>query len=149
MPVRTAFLALIVLLVAGCSFVHPRAERASKKLDCDGNSACAVVVTATCSYFYGCELSAEYDLVLVLSPRGKPLEIRWQLAGEAGAEFSSDGIGFDSSVFSCKPEGRRTFVCADTNPEFGVFKYTVNVTVRDSALGPRGVQSLDPWVVNR
>ena len=54
-------------------------------------------------------------------------------------------LGCDVSVES---EGKDKFVCKDAHPDFGIFKYSVNVTVKDSLFGPRGVQSLDPWVVN-
>jgi hypothetical protein len=149
MRIRTVCMALLVLALAGCSLLHPRVERAAKKLECDGSRDCTVAVTATCSHFYGCDLATEYDLVLVSSPRDKPVDIRWQLAGETGAEFTSDGISFEHSMFDCRQEDPRTFACTDRNTEFGVFKYAVHLTVKGSAFGPRGVQSLDPWVVNR
>ena len=67
----------------------------------------------------------------------------------AVAEFTADGISFRNSAFDCRPEGKQAFVCRDAHPAFGVFRYTVNVTVKQSPFGPRGVQSLDRWVVNR
>jgi len=148
MAMRNGRLALIAcLLLAGCSVLQPRVEKAAKRLDCDGSKDCTVVVTVTCVRFYGCDLAVDYDLVLV-SGRDRRTDVRWVLRGEPAAEFASNGIVLDSSDFECRPEGKDKFACTDKHPGFGVFKYAVNVTVRDSAFGPRGVPSLDPWIVN-
>jgi len=106
-------------------------------------------VTVNCLHYLGCEIYVDYDLVFVAGKNNKT-DIRWKLAGEKGAEFAANGIAFDSSVFQCSPEaeGKDKFVCRNAHPDFGIFKYSVNVTVKDSLFGPRGVQSLDPWVVN-
>ena len=148
----TRFIPLAVAacaLVAGCTTMHPRVERVAKKLDCDGSKECTVTVTVNCLHYLGCDLSVDYDLVFVAG-KNKQTDIRWKLVGEKGVEFAANGIAFDSSVFQCSPEseGKDKFVCKDAHPDFGIFKYSVNVTVKDSLFGPRGVQSLDPWVVN-
>ena len=137
------------LLVAGCAAMHPRTERSAKRLDCDGGKECAVAVDVACVHFYGCELSVDYDVVVVDNERGKNTEIVWRLGGEAGARFASNGIVLDDPEFECRARGEREFACTDRHADFGVFKYRVNVTVRESVFGPRGVPSLDPWVVNR
>jgi hypothetical protein len=134
-------------LVAGCTTMHPRVERVAKKLDCDGSKECTVTVTVNCLHYLGCDVSVDYDLVFVAG-KNKQTDIRWKLVGEKGVEFAANGIAFDSSVFQCSSEGKDKFVCKDAHPDFGIFKYSVNVTVKDSLFGPRGVQSLDPWVVN-
>jgi len=136
-------------LLGGCASLHPRVQHSGKKLDCDGSSACTVTVTVECLHYLGCDISVDYDLVLITGKNTK-IDIRWQLAGEKGAAFAANGIALDSSVFQCAPEGegKDRFVCRNAHPDFGIFKYSVNVTVKDSLFGPRGVQSLDPWVVN-
>jgi hypothetical protein len=113
---------LACLLATGCATMEPRVQRASNKLD--------------------------YDRVAVLG-ENRAQEIRWKLVGEPNAEFTSDGVSFRNSAFDCRPEGKQAFVCRDTHPGFGVFKYTVNVTLKESPFGPRGIQSLDRWVANR
>jgi hypothetical protein len=127
--------------------MQPRVERVAKKLDCDGSKECAITVTVTCERFFGCDTSVDHDLILVLG-RNRPVDIRWKLEGEKGAEFASNGIVVENSVFDCKPEGRDRFSCTDKHPDFGVYKYAINVTVKDGVFGPRGVQSLDPWIIN-
>ncbi len=148
MRISAAAIAACVLL-AGCAAMHPRVERSAKKLDCDGSKACTVTVSVECLHYLGCDISVDYDLVFV-SGKNNKVDIRWQLAGEKGAAFAANGIALDSSVFQCGPEGegKDKFVCKNAHPDFGIFKYSVNVTVKDSLFGPRGVQSLDPWVVN-
>jgi hypothetical protein len=150
MPTRIIPLAFACcVLIAGCTAMHPRVERVGKKLDCDGSKECLVTVTVNCLHYLGCDVSVDYDLVFVAG-KNKQMDIRWKLVGEKGVEFAANGIAFDSSVFQSTPEseGKDQFVCKDTHPDFGIFKYSVNVTVKDSLFGPRGVQSLDPWVVN-
>jgi len=147
---RTPAAALVgCILVAGCATMHPSVQRSARKLDCDGSNACTVTVVVDCLHYFGCDISVDYDLVFV-SGKNNKIDIRWQLAGEKGAAFAANGIALDSSVFQCAPEGegKDKFVCKDAHPDFGIFKYSVNVTVKDSLFGPRGVQSLDPWVVN-
>ncbi len=137
------------MLAAGCVTMHPPVDKGAAKLDCDGSKACVVTVTVNCLHYKLCDVSVDYDLVFV-SSRNNKADIRWQLAGEPGAEFAPNGIVIDSAVFKCgsDADGRKGFVCRNAHPEFGIFKYSVNVTVKDSAFGPRGVRSLDPWVVN-
>jgi hypothetical protein len=148
MPTRTWWSALIAcVLLAGCTALNPRVERAAKKLDCDGSKDCTVVVTVNCLRYFECDMSVDYDLILVLG-RNKQVDIHWKLEGEKGAEFANNGIVIENSVFECKAEGKDKYSCKDKHPDFGVFKYAINVTVKDSLFGPRGVQSLDPWVVN-
>ena len=148
MPLRTTCSGLVAcLFLAGCAGMQPRVERVAKKLDCDGSKECAVVVNVSCTRFFGCEVAVDHDLILVLG-RNKQLDIRWKLEGEKGAEFASNGIVVENSVFDCKLEGKDRFSCTDKHPDFGVYKYAINVTVKDSLFGPRGVQSLDPWIVN-
>jgi hypothetical protein len=148
MPTRTWCSALVAcLLLAGCTAMQPRPERTSKKLDCDGSRDCTVVVTVTCSHWFGCELTVDHDLILV-TKKGKN-DLRWKLDGEKGAEFASNGIVIDNSRFGCAPEGHDKFTCTDDNQGFDIFKYAINVTIKQSAFGPRGVQTLDPWIVNR
>ena len=132
-------------LLAGCAALYPRTETVSK---CDSGDACVIAVNVACTRFYGCELSVDYDLVLIKG-RGKAANIVWHLTGDAGASFPSNGIVLDSGEFQCsaKPETKE-FACADKHADFGVFKYRINVTVPDSAFGPRGAPSLDPWIVN-
>lgn len=136
-------------LLAACAEMHPRPERQSKQATCESGSACVVNVNVACEHFYGCELSVDYDLVLVEGP-GKSTEIIWRLTGGAGARFATNGIVLDSSEFECGARAEmREFACADKHSDFGIFKYRVNVTVPKSLFGPRGVPSLDPWIVNR
>ena len=148
MSIRNACsVALAVLVLAGCSVLDPRVERNAKRLDCDGTAACTIVVTVDCLRYYACSAWADHQLVLVRE-RNRPAEIRWKLEGEPGAEFAATGIVIDNSVFECAVEGGATIACRDRHPEFGVFKYAINVTVKNSAVGPRGVPSLDGWIVN-
>ena len=136
-------------LVAGCAAMHPRVPHEAKQKNCEGGGACAIEVGIDCDRFYGCDLHVDYDLVIVEGP-GKPTEIVWRLAGETAARFATNGIVVPSSDFECAPrQDGREFACSDKHPEFGIFKYRVNVTVPDSLFGPRGVPSLDPWIVNR
>jgi len=136
------------LLAAGCAEMYPRTERSAKRLDCDAGKECVVAVNVTCTHFYGCDLSVDYDVVVV-NERGRQSDIVWRLGGEAGAHFASNGIVLDDAEFECRARGEREFACTDKHGDFGVFKYRVNVTVPESLFGPRGVPSLDPWVVNR
>jgi hypothetical protein len=141
--------ALACALLAGCAAMHPRVEKPAQMQSCDSGRACVIAVDVQCTQFYGCELSVDYDLVLVEDP-GKPTNIVWRLTGEPQARFATNGIVVDSSDFRCagRPETRE-FMCVDEHTGFGVFKYRVNVTVPQSPFGPRGVPSLDPWIVNR
>jgi hypothetical protein len=149
MPMRTWCSALLAcLLMSGCAFLHPRVQKVAKKLDCDGSRDCTIAVTVECGRYFECDLAVDYDLIVVTGPRNRPVDIRWKLAGEKLAEFASNGIAIDNVAFECKPEGKDAFVCRDKHPDVGVFKYAVNVSVKDSPFGPRGVQSLDPWIVN-
>jgi hypothetical protein len=135
-------------LIAGCAAMHPPPERVSKQAACEGEGPCVIDVKVECDRFYGCELSVDYDLVLVKG-RGKRTEILWRMRGDTAARFASNGIVLDSTEFECvgRAEGRE-FSCADKHAGFGIFKYRVNVTVPKSLFGPRGVPSLDPWIVN-
>lgn len=134
-------------LVAGCA-IQPPVERVSRKLDCESGKACTVTVDVTCDRFYGCRLAVDYDLILVQG-RGQETAITWELSGEAGAEFAGNGIVIDSADFDCtQKREKRRFGCSDKHRDFGVLKYTINVNVPGSAFGPRGVPSLDPWIVN-
>jgi hypothetical protein len=135
-------------LLAACAAMHPRVEKEARQQTCDGASPCIVNVAVRCERFYGCDLSVDYDLVFVKG-RGKPTEITWRLGGDAGAQFTANGIVVDNSGFQCTGrEQAREFTCIDQHPEFGILKYRVNVTVPKSLFGPRGVPSLDPWIVN-
>jgi len=147
---RKAFWSSVVAcaLLAGCASIYPHTERAAKQRDCASGDTCAIAVNVACTRFYGCELSVDYDLVLIKG-RGKSANIVWRLTGDSGASFPSNGIVLDHSEFQCSagPETKE-FTCADKHADFGVFKYRVNVTVPRSVFGPRGVPSLDPWIVN-
>lgn len=135
-------------LLTACAGMHPRPARESKQATCETGSACVIEVKVDCDRFYGCDLSVDYDLVLVKG-RGKSAELVWRLAGDAGARFGTNGIVLDSSEFQCGPRAEmREFACTDRHADFGIFKYRVNVTVPKSLFGPRGVPSLDPWIVN-
>jgi len=93
-------------------------------------------------------LSVDYDLVLVKG-RGKSTNIVWHLTGDSGASFPSNGIVLDSGEFQCSAKlETKEFACADKHVDFGVFKYRINVIVPQGVFGPRGVPSLDPWIVN-
>jgi hypothetical protein len=83
-----------------------------------------------------------------LQQRGEFAGVVGGKGGERQAEFAENGIVLDNSSFECRPEGKDTWLCRDKHPDFGVFKYGINLTVKDSPFGPRGVQSLDPWIVN-
>ena len=136
------------LLLAGCAAMHPQVPRESKQQTCEAGSACAIDVRVECERFLGCDLSVDYDLVLVKG-RGAPTDIVWRITGDPDARFASRGIALDSSEFECLPQPEaREFRCTDRHAGFGVFKYRVNVTMPKSAFGPRGVASLDPWIVN-
>lgn len=136
-------------LLTGCAAMYPRSEHPGKRLDCEGGAECVVTVNVACTHYYGCDLSVDYDLILV-DGRGRRTDIVWRLTGDAGAEFPANGIVLDETEFECKgtPE-KKQFACTDKHSDFGVFKYRINVTVPQSAFGPRGVPSLDPWIVNR
>ena len=141
--------AVACALLAGCAAMHPRVEKTAKMQSCASGNACEIAVNVACTHFYGCELSVDYDLVLV-EERGQRTTIVWHLTGEPGARFGTNGIVLDSAEFECagEPESK-AFRCVDKHADFGVFKYRVNVTLPQSAFGPRGVPSLDPWVVNK
>jgi hypothetical protein len=135
-------------LLAGCAAMHPQVPRESKQLSCEAGSACAIDVHVDCDRFRGCALSVEHDLVLVKG-RGTQTRIVWRLTGDTAVRFASRGIALDSSEFECAPGAdAREYACSDRHSDFGVFKYRVNVTVPKSAFGPRGVPSLDAWIVN-
>lgn len=135
-------------LVVGCAAIYPRIETAAKQRDCESGDVCAVAVDVSCSRFHGCHLSVDYDLILVKG-RGKAASVVWRLTGDNGASFPSNGIVIDSSEFQCNPKPEtKEFACSDQHSDFGVFKYRINVTVPQSLFGPRGVPSLDPWIVN-
>jgi len=147
---KTFWLSVVACaLLAGCAAMHPRIEKTAKMQACESGKACAIAVNVECTHFYGCELSVDYDLVLV-EDRGQRTNIVWHLTGEPGARFATNGIALDSSEFECaeQPE-TKAFRCVDKHADFGVFKYRINVTVPQSAFGPRGVPSLDPWVINK
>lgn len=145
---RLASIMVVCSLVAGCAAMHPRPPREAKQQRCEGGGACTVEVKVECERFYGCDVSVDYDLILV-TDRGKPTDIVWRLAGDTGARFATNGVVIDSSEFECGPRGdAREFACTDKHSDFGVFKYRINVTVPQSLFGPRGVPSLDPWIVN-
>lgn len=137
------------LLLTGCALIQPRVQKPAGKIDCDGKGDCKVLVKVDCSRYFSCDLYVQYDLILVATPHNQSLDIRWELEGEENAEFADNGIVVGNSAFDCKPAGKKKFMCTDKHPEFGVFKYAINVTIKESPFGPRGVQSLDPWIVNR
>ena len=146
MPIPLSVVACALL--AGCAAMYPRVESTPRLLTCDGSAPCVVPVNVACSRFYGCTLSIDEEVVLVQG-RGKSLDIVWRLAGDTPAQFPDNGIVLDSADFRCRPRPEtHEFVCTDRHSDFGVFKYRVNVTVPESVFGPRGVPSLDPWVVN-
>jgi hypothetical protein len=148
MPMRTCFVAFVAAsLLTSCAIIQPRVEHAAKKLECDGSNDCTVVVNVACPRYFSCDLTVDYDVVVVLG-RNRQVDIRWKIAGERQAEFADNGIVLDNSSFECRPEGKDAYMCRDKHPDFGVFKYAINLTIKDSAFGPRGVQSLDPWIVN-
>jgi hypothetical protein len=128
--------------------MHPKAPPESRMLTCQGESSCVVTVNVACTHFFGCDLSVDYDLVLVRG-RGKATNIAWRLGGDASAQFAANGIVVNDPEMQCAAKSEtREFQCTDRHRDFGVFKYRVNVTVPQSAFGPRGVPSLDPWIVN-
>ena len=135
-------------LLAGCAAMHPQVPRESKQRTCEAGSACTIDVHVECDRFVGCALSVDYDLVLVKGP-GSKTDIVWRLTGDTAARFADLGIALDSSEFECMPQPEaREFRCTDKHTVFGVFKYRVNVTLPKSVFGPRGVPSLDAWIVN-
>lgn len=147
MSTRTLGSAVIAcVLLVGCGAMHPRVEKVSKKLDCDGTRACLVTVTVACKWLYDCDATVDYDLVVVAEK--KKIDIDWQLAAEPGFVFAGNGISIDSADFDCKPQGKDRFKCSDANSGFAVVKYSVNITASNSAFGPRGVPAIDPWVIN-
>ena len=149
MPKVLASSIVACVLVAGCAAMHPRVMHEAKYKTCQAEAECPITVSVDCDHYYGCDLYVDYELVLVEGP-GKHTDIVWRLGGDTSARFATNGIVVPSSDFDCKPRADdREFVCTDKHPEFGIFKYRVNVTVPSSAFGPRGVPSLDPWIVNR
>jgi hypothetical protein len=147
-PVLDRVVALVCCtLLAGCTALHPRVERTAKKLECDGSRPCTVSVTVDCLRYVECDMRVDHDIVVVAG-RNRPVDIQWKLSGEQGAEFAANGIAIDSSVFDCKPAGRDAFSCTDKHTDPGVFRYSVHVTVKNTLFGPRGVPSLDSWIVN-
>ena len=136
-------------LLAGCAAMHPRPDRILKHTTCEGGGPCRVDVKVECDRFYGCDLSVDYDLIVV-NDRAKRTDIVWRLSGDGGARFAANGVVIDNTEFDCGPRAdAREFACTDKHSDFGVFKYRINVTVPHSLFGPRGVPSLDPWIVNR
>ena len=149
MSMRALWGALLACLLAtGCASMEPRVQRVGSMLDCDGSRECAVTVNVDCKRYFACDVWVDHDLVAIRG-ENRAQDVRWNLVGEPNAEFTSDGISFHNSAFACRLEGKQAFVCRDAHPGFGIFRYTVNVKVKESPFGPRGVQSLDRWVVNR
>ena len=107
---RLSAILVACVLAAGCA-THPVVQRSAKKLDCDGSKACIVTVNVDCLHYLGCDVWVDYDVVFVAGKNNK-VDIRWQLAGEKGAQFAANGVAFDSSVFQCAPEaeGKDNFV---------------------------------------
>jgi hypothetical protein len=136
-------------LLGGCAAMHPQSQRVLNHASCHAGSACPVDVKVTCDHFYGCNISVDPDLIVV-EDRGQRADIVWKLSGDTGVRFPTNGVVFDDSLFKCEPRADgREFVCGETPPGFGVFKYRISVTVPQSLFGPRGAPSLDPWIVNR
>ena len=144
---NTLMVVLAAWLLASCALIQPRIQKTARKLECDGSNACTVVVSVDCPRYFQCDLAVDYDVVVVVG-RNREVDIRWKLVAERQVEFANNGIVLDNVAFECKAEGRDAYVCHDRHPDFGVFKYGINVTVKDGAFGPRGVQSLDPWIIN-
>jgi len=144
----SAFAIVACSLLAGCAAMHPQVPRESAQRTCEAGGNCAIDVRVACARFTGCELSIDADLVLVKG-RGTRTDIVWRLTGDTATRFAIHGIGLDSSEFECTPRAEgREYACSDRHSDFGVFKYRVNVTVPEGAFGPRGVPSLDAWIVN-
>lgn len=136
------------LLLAGCAATQSQVATPSTQLVCESGKACTVNVAVTCDRFFGCDVAVDAALVLVTGRR-KITDIEWVLTGEPGASFASNGIALDSVAFDCKPGAdRKSYRCSDKHPDFGVFRYTVNVSVPKSAFGPRGATAVDRWIVN-
>lgn len=152
MSKRAAWSTVVVCaLLAGCAAMHPRVERKAMKQECESDKKCTVTVTVTCDtsiFLPGCTMSVDYDLIVV-NDRHKTTSIDWVLSSNVGAEFASNGIVLDNEQFRCPKREKKAFTCTDQPNDFGVFKYAINVTVPDGPFGPRGVPSLDPWVVNK
>lgn len=136
--------AAVSLALSGCNTVPIYGEKKpQQKLDCRSINTCEVRVSVTC-----CSVSVDSYAVIISQKNGKDT-IAWQLPKDSSFAFASNeqGVAFDDDgkrVFTCKTEadGRR-LSCKSSGPNFGVYKYTLNV------VGAFGITwSLDPWVIN-
>jgi|SRR5580765_3600750 hypothetical protein len=148
MTIRVAFAAAAVCLaLSACNTLPPQGkDKREQKLDCRSANSCQVQVSVTC--FIGCSVSVDAYAVIVSVKNGKDA-IAWQLPKDSTFAFAPNdqGVVFDEEgkrAFRCNTEqdGRRV-TCKSSDPNFAVYKYTLNV------IGPLGASgSLDPWVIN-
>jgi hypothetical protein len=148
MTIRAAFTAAaIALALSACNTLQTQGRgKPEQKLDCRSANSCQVQVSASCSL--GCYVSVDAYAVIVSVKNGKD-SIAWQLPKDSTFAFAPNdqGVVFDEEgkrAFRCNTEqdGRR-ITCKSRDPNFAVYKYTLNV------IGPFGVSmSLDPWVIN-
>ena len=96
--------AVACALLAGCAVLHPRIERAAKMQSCASGKACEIAVNVACTHFYGCELSVDYDLVLV-EERGQRTTIVWHLTGEPGEYLAAAGVSHPFGTLDLCPFG--------------------------------------------
>jgi len=73
-------------------------------------------------------------------------KITWLLP--QGSDFTfADKTGVaveDPNAFDCQADGKLKFACTTKRPDFGVYKYAVNLESKTS----RKADPLDPWIVN-
>ena len=151
MTTRTALYAA-AFSVALLACASPLQAKPPTTINCDGVKQCAVAVSVDPSCGFNNCLKVAPEFVIVT---GKAkATITWELAAADQTDFRFDpvnGIVIDADAghFTCKSEadGRR-FVCTDhqKNPDFTIYKYTINVVVVHGAHTP--VNPLDPWIIN-
>lgn len=148
MTIRVAFAAAAACLaLSACNTIPIQGKgKPEQKLDCRSANSCQVQVSVSC--FLGCYVSVDAYAIIVSVKNGKDA-ITWQLPKDSTFAFAPNdqGVVFDEDgkrVFRCKTEqDGRQVTCKSTDPNFAVYKYSVNVT------GPLGATgSLDPWVIN-
>ena len=137
--------AAVCLALSACNTV-PTQSKTEHKLDCRSANSCQVQVSVACPF--GCYISVDNYAVIISVKNGKDM-IAWQLPKDSTFSFASNdqGVVFDDEgkrAFRCNTEedGHRV-ACKSSDPNFAVYKYTLNV------IGPLGApSSLDPWVIN-
>jgi hypothetical protein len=146
MKVRTLLVAASAAsLLGGCAAMQPTPRSPEevppeRRVTCPANSdaaRCVITVSVPNWCWFGCTPTVDFDIVEIRGGTGAPARMMWILAGSR----SFDGIEFPPDRgFTCETRPRHV-VCSSTGraPKGEYVKYTVKV---------RGLDPLDPWVVN-